>query len=170
MSISYIYRSSYLITFGIGFIILSSLVFISINFSIYNDFPGNQIIKFQIFSILILTIEPIIIGWGVFNIIKGTNQYEIQFSEKNFKSYKNLKSEIDVPIEKIEIVNIIHVSVSSWVGGVKFKKIEIELKEMEKFQLTIKGKKWISKFLKFIELLQQYCNEKQIQFIESNDD
>lgn len=170
MNISYKYRSSYLIIFGIGFIILVSLVFISINFSIYNDLPGNETIKFQIFLILNLTIEPIIVGWGVYNIIKGKNQYEIQFSEQNFISYKNFKLKFDVPIEQIESVNIFHVSVSSWVGGFDFKRIEIELKKMEKFQLTIRGKKWISKFLEIIELLHQYCNEKKIQFIESYDD
>ncbi len=38
---------------------------------------------------------------------------------------------------------------------------------MEKFQLNIRGKNWITKFLKFEDSLKQYCSEKQIPIIVS---
>lgn len=47
-------------------------------------------------------------------------------------------------------------------AGIYFEKIKIELKEKEDVKLYIRGKKWISKFLTFIELLKPLCDEKQI--------
>ncbi len=166
MNVSYIYRPKYLITFGISFIPLLNLLFIAtigFFFDIYSDLLSSEIIKYQIILILILTIEPIIIGYGVHNIIMGTKQFEIEFNEINFKFFKDLKAEIVVPIKRINRIIIIHGSVLSMWGGCNFKKIKIELKEKEDVQLYIRGKKWISKFLTFIELLKPLCDEKQIQ-------
>lgn len=170
MNISYNYRPSYLITIGIGFIIIFSLVLISTVLFIINDILSNVATKDQIFIIGILTGEPIIIGYGVYNIIKGTVLYEIQFSEINFKSYKNSRLEIDLPVERIESVNIFHGNYFNTLlfDRLIYKEIEIALKENEKVHLYIRGKKWISKFLKFIKLLREYCSEKYIQFDESS--
>ncbi len=102
---------------------------------------------------------------------KSLKELEIQFSETNFKYYKDHQLEIDVSVEQIESVSIIRgYYYSSLNYGYYFKKIEIELREKEKFQLTITRKKAISRFSKFAELLQQYCSEKKIQYSEVHKD
>lgn len=172
MNISYIYRRSYLIPTGITFILIVSMGFIAIIFFIYTDFLSDLAIKYQILLSAIFIGEFIIIGCGIYFMKKGRTQFEILFNDTNFKSYKNHELKLDVPIEQIESVNIFHGEYSNTLFFIYsiFKKIEIEFKEEEKFQLKIGGKNWIFKFLKFIESLREYCSDKQIQFIESHDD
>lgn len=168
MNISYTYRPTYLLAFGIEFIILWIPVFILIMIGICNNFLISVATKDKIFFIVNLIGVSIITSYGVYNIIQGTNQFEIQFSDANFKAYKNFKLKIDEPVETIENVNITHGKVFFLIyGGFEYFKIEIKLKEMDKFQLVIRSKKWILKFLEFIKLLEEYCSEKQIEIIKS---
>ena len=143
MNVSYVYRPKYLITFGIFFISLLSYAFISFIIAINNELLSSEIIKYQIILILILTIEPIIIGYGIHNIIEGKKRFEIEFNEINFKFFKNFKAEIVVPIEEINRIIIMHGEVFSAAmgAGLYFEKIKIELKEKEDVQLYIRGKK-----------------------------
>jgi len=172
MNISYTYRRSYLIPTGITFILIVSTGLIAIVLFVYTDILSNVVTRDQIFLITIFIGELIVIGYGIYLINKGRTQFEIQFNETNFKSYKNHELKKDIPVEQIESVNIFHGEYSNTLLFIYaiFKKIEIEFKEEEKFQLNIVGKKWISKFLKFVESLRKYCSDKQIQFIESHDD
>lgn len=172
MNISYTYRRSYLIPTGMTFILIVSMGLIAIISFVYTDFLSNVATKDQIFLIAIFISELIVIGYGIYLMDKGRTQFEIQFNETNFKSYKNHELKIDVPVEQIESVNIFHGEYSNTLLFIYFifKKIEIEFKEEEKFQLKIGGKRWIFKFLKFVESLREYCSDKQIQFIESHDD
>jgi len=162
MNVSYTYHASTLIPNGIGIIVLLSVFLLTLCGVVWNDFSYNEVTKWQIIIILILIGEPLIIRFGGSIIKEGKNQYEIQFTEANFKSYKNNELEIDESIEKIEKININFVSTGSWNCWVEYIKIEIELKEMENFQLNIRGRKWITKFLKFEDKLKKYCSEKQI--------
>ena len=169
MKISYTYRPTYLISFGIAFIIGSNVFLFSLSMMVYNDFSFNEVKKGLIILILILLVEPLIILYGGHNIIEGNNQFKIQFTEVNFKSYKNLQLELKVPVEKIKRINIIYGKVFFTTVSIGFEyfEINIEFKDREKVQLYIRNKKWISKFLEFIKLLEEYCSEEKIEIIKS---
>jgi hypothetical protein len=120
--------------------------------------------KDLIFIIVILISIPLILSYGGYNIIKGTHKFEIQFIGTNFKLYKDSKLEINVSMERIEKVKITKGEVFFLIyGGFKYFELNIEIEEMDKFQLTIRGKKWISKLYDFMVSLEPYCNKNQIQ-------
>lgn len=169
MNISYTYRPSYKILSGIIFILLGNLIFFTAITLIYTDLLSNVVIKDQIYLLAIFISEPVIIWYGIHLMIKGRLQIDFQFSEERFKSYKNYKQEIDVPIEQIESIIISHGDYTNpfLFYNVIFKEIQIVIREKEKIQLKITDKERISKFLIFVELLQQYCTKKQIQLEES---
>jgi len=85
MNVSYTYRASALIPNGIGIIILLNIFLFSLCGMVWNDFSYNEVTKWQIIIILILIGEPLIIRFGGSIIKEGKNQYEIQFTEVNFK-------------------------------------------------------------------------------------
>ena len=168
MNISYTFRPSYLITAGILILLLGTITLFSTVIFIYNDFLSKVGSKDQIILIIIVISEPVIIWYAIYLMIKGRSQIDIQFSETNFKEYKNHKLEISIPVEWIESVIITHGTIINSLLFINetYKKIEIALRERDKFQLKISGKKRISEFLKFIELLRQYCDKNRIKFEE----
>jgi len=169
MSISFTYRPSYKIASGIIVILLGNLIFFTTITLIYTDLLSNIVIKDQIYLLVVFISEPVIIWYGIHLIIKGRLQIDLQFSEVIFKSYKNHKLELEVPVEQIESIIITHADYTNpfLFYNVVFKELQIVIREKEKVQLKITGKERMSKFLIFVELLQQYCTKKQIQFEES---
>jgi len=163
MNISFNYRPSHLISSGILCLVLFNLVFFSFIIALYNTLLVSEIAKYRIFLILILIIEPLFIVYGVYNIIKGRYQFDIEFNEKNFEFSKNLKSETVLPIEKIKRVIITYGNVISIHGGFKYTKIEIEPQEGANIELFIRGKTWRSNFKIFLNLLKRFCDDNQIQ-------
>jgi len=164
MNFSYTYRPFYLLAFGIEFILICIPAFFFLMIGIYNNFISNLATKDQVFLITVLFGILLITAYGGYNIIQGTHRFEIQFSETNFKSYKDSKLEINVPIERIERINIVKGDVFFLIyGGFKYFVLKIEIEGIEHVKLTIRGKKWISKFFDFLELLKKFCNDNQVQ-------
>lgn len=166
MNISYTYHQLHLIPGGILIILFGNLGLFVTSLILYNEFLRNVATLGQISLFVFFIGEPIIIGYAIYLMIIAKSQVEIQFSETSFRYYKNQKLKINVPVEQIEGVKIFHEKTIMEFGLYVFKKIEVDLRDNDNFQLRIARKKWISKFLIFVELLQQYCNEKQIKFDE----
>jgi len=160
MKISYFYRSTQLVKFGFSCIVLFTLVFFAFLIAIINEISLND----EVIIISIFTIEPIIIVYGVYNIIKGIYRYKLEFNEKTFHLFRNEKLKITLSIGNINKIIATHGSVISMHGGFNYKKIEIDSQEKDNIQFYIRGKKWRSDFDKFLESLKQFCEEMQIQF------
>jgi len=164
MNVSFSYHKTKIIVSGV---ILTLLTGITINWLVisfyYNLYTDSIILR--ILSILISLIWYIIIGLGIYFIIKGTFHYEFQFSETHFKFYKNSKLRIDVPVEEINCINIAHEWRSDGYGGeYEYYIIEIHIEGKNKVRLTIGSKRGIYRFLIFAILLNIYCFKKQIHF------
>lgn len=164
MNIFYAYRKSHFILGGVILTLLSGFTIIWLLISFYyNVYP--HYVQSNVLNNPASLIWPSFIGLGIYFIIKGTFHYEFQFSETNFKFFKNSRLKIDVPVEEINGIYITHkVSYDGYGGEYEYKIIEIEIGGKFEVRLTIRGKRWISRFLFFAGLLKIYCSKKQIHF------
>ena len=164
MNVSFTYHKTKIIVSGAILTLLSGIAInwlvISFYYNLYTDY-----MILRILSIPISLIWYVIVGLGIYFIIKGTFHYEFQFSETHFKLYKNSKLRIDVPVEEINGIYIRHEWRSDgYSDEYEYYKIEIDIEGKTEVRLTIGGKRGISKFLIFAKLLQIYCFKKQIHF------